>query len=385
MRASNVPEWPLDGHRAASPRRAAASARRMRPRGARRVGSRHREPRLAHRAQLRSSTSTTVPAARMRRGQPPPLVRTSVIGTLAARPSASHSAAGASGTGRRAGSAARETGAAASRPGRSLDVALVDPVGAPRRLDEALEEPERRQAHAHPAAVGALELPAPRIVGPRAAVGLAVDEEPARADRQERGVEQRDLDALAEAVAVARDQRHHHRDGAGQRGEARGHGHRGEARRGGVAVAAGGGGDDAFPRRHPGPRVVRGEAGQGAVDQARVVARGLRGPEAEAGHGAGPKVLHDDVGPGDQSARRGAVGPAAEVEHDVALAAVPRRVGRRLPPRAAGRVDVHDVGAVVGQQHRGERAGDPLAEVDDPDPVERPHRRRRLRRPGGPA
>src|SRR5258708_1430604 len=89
-----------------------------------------------------------------------------------------------------------------------------------RRLDEALNESERREAQAHPAAVAALEQAAPGIVGARA-VGLAVHQQAACADGQHRGVEERHLDPLAEAVALSGDERHDDGHGRGERPEAR--------------------------------------------------------------------------------------------------------------------------------------------------------------------
>ena len=41
-------------------------------------------------------------------------------------------------------------------------------------------------------------------------------------------------------------------------------------------------------------------------------------------------------------------------------------------PVAAGRLDLDHVGAEVGEEHRSERAGEELAEVDDPQPFQRP-------------
>ena len=55
------------------------------------------------------------------------------------------------------------------------------------------------------------------------------------------------------------------------------------------------------------------------------------------------------------------------------LAAVERRIGGRCEARPARRVDVKDLGALIAEQHRGQRPRHPLTEVDDPDPVERAH------------
>ena len=58
------------------------------------------------------------------------------------------------------------------------------------------------------------------------------------------------------------------------------------------------------------------------------------------------------------------------------LAAVEVALAGDRQARPARRVDVKDLGALIAQQHRGQRPRDPLAEVDDPDPVERAHAKR---------
>ena len=72
-----------------------------------------------------------------------------------------------------------------------------------------------------------------------------------------------------------------------------------------------------------------------------------------------------------------------EVEHDAALAAVvelEQRVDVEVAAEhalersgriALGRLDLDDVGAPVGEDAARTRAGDPHAELDDPDPLER--------------
>src|SRR5258705_1898614 len=69
----------------------------------------------------------------------------------------------------------------------------------------------------------------------------------------------------------------------------------------------------------------------------------------------------------------GEVRAALQVEDDMLLAAVERRISGRRKARPARRIDVKDLGALIAQQHRGQRPRDPLTEVDDPDPVERAH------------
>ena len=198
------------------------------------------------------------------------------------------------------------------------------------------------------------------------------------AERHEHGVEQRDLQALAPVQVAARAQRGGDAGRGQERGEARGDGHGAEHRRGRGggrllagpgqrAVGGGRGADHALPAGPPGPRVVGGEAGHGAVDHAGAGGQDRVRAEAEAVHHARPEVLQDDVGGAGQPPGQGQAGRVLEVDDDGPLAAVPGGVGRGVPPRAAGRVDADDLRALVGQQHPGQRAGDVLAEVDNAD------------------
>ena len=79
-------------------------------------------------------------------------------------------------------------------------------------------------------------------------------------------------------------------------------------------------------------------------------------------------VVVDDVGPSRRAASaiswpRGVL----EVERDVALAALApeERLGREAHAVAGDRLDLDDVGAEVAEDHRAERPGEVLAEVDD--------------------
>ena len=87
---------------------------------------------------------------------------------------------------------------------------------------------------------------------------------------------------------------------------------------------------------------------------------------------AGREALHHDVGGVDEREEAVAVVPDVEVEHDAALAAVrddrPDVAALRI---AAGRLDLHHVGPVVAEHHRGDRSGEAGGEVDDPQPLER--------------
>ena len=106
--------------------------------------------------------------------------------------------------------------------------------------------------------------------------------------------------------------------------------------------------------------------------------------EAEAVQHARAVVLDHDVGRQAQLADAGQVVGVLEVGDDAALVAVdrgevvaePLAVGLRdRGPGAhlvAGRaLDLHHVGAEVGEQQGRERAGRDVAELDDPDAVER--------------
>ncbi len=124
----------------------------------------------------------------------------------------------------------------------------------------------------------------------------------------------------------------------------------------------------------PGPVAVAVAApvpGDRAVHEARV--RGAQGCVVDAeslGH-AGGEAVDDDVGPGCQREELVAVAGRAQVEHRAALAAVPhartRLGGERV---AARRLDPGHHRAVVGEQHRGHRAGDAPRQVEDAQAVE---------------
>jgi hypothetical protein len=116
------------------------------------------------------------------------------------------------------------------------------------------------------------------------------------------------------------------------------------------------------------------------------VARAKRiGLEAETGPGGRPVVVDEQVGRRQQAIERGATIVGLQVEHDAALVAVDAHevraeaVGRVAPPRrppaprlvARRRLDLDDVGAEIGEEHRGERPGQDSAGVDDPDALER--------------
>ena len=137
-----------------------------------------------------------------------------------------------------------------------------------------------------------------------------------------------------------------------------------------------------------------GEAGAVPVRAGLAVARdahqheaGVHGlqlvrPQAPLLHGAGPEILAEDVGLGDEALEEGSALGLAEVEGDrllvallgepgVAIAARTRRAElaeRVAQPRL---LDLDDLGAELAEDGRGERPGDEGRKVDDADAVER--------------
>jgi hypothetical protein len=119
-------------------------------------------------------------------------------------------------------------------------------------------------------------------------------------------------------------------------------------------------------------RAIRAEAGDRAVDEARVRFAQHVVTHAEARHDAWPETFHEYVGVARQvDQRRAAVG-AFQVEHALALAPVQLpierardargAVGFALQDRArvvafAGRLDFQDIRAEFREPHRRERTG----------------------------
>ena len=220
-------------------------------------------------------------------------------------------------------------------------------------------------------AVGALVHPQeqPLVAEPEVArAALLVDRRlpvlgpPVHRVEREGAVAQRHVDVVAAAGADAAAQ-------AGQRADGRQH-------RGGVVERGVAEEDGTVPA--PAPLVHDAEVGgdggveAGAVAVGRVLAvAGDRRvhdgvvaggdvvvAEAPPGHHAGPVVLDDDVGAGGEIGGDPALVGIAQVEGHAALAAVPQRVAAGAPQQAVGPVlDEDDVGAVVGQHHRRQRAG----------------------------
>jgi len=129
--------------------------------------------------------------------------------------------------------------------------------------------------------------------------------------------------------------------------------------------------DDALPCRQSRARIVRGEAGQRAVDQRRVRREQPLGAEAETIHDPGTEVFDEYVGGRGELLGDCAVVLGRQVERDAALATVPDRVRRRVVQRSSGRVDTDHFGALIAEHHRGQRPGDVLPEVDDADAIQR--------------
>ncbi len=116
------------------------------------------------------------------------------------------------------------------------------------------------------------------------------------------------------------------------------------------------------------------EARDRAVDQGGVGRTERLVVGAEAIGDAGSVAREHDVGPGGEFGQLRARRHLVEIEDDAALAPQPHR-GRGLSTRriAARALDFDDVGAVVGEHHRGDPAGLPARQVDDAKAVEERH------------
>jgi len=122
------------------------------------------------------------------------------------------------------------------------------------------------------------------------------------------------------------------------------------------------------------------ETGGGGVDQAgKPLVQGLPAI-TQSGHGAGPEILDDDVGLGQQALEQRPIGIGLEVERDAFLAAVERgEIGRFAIDEgavvagivAARRLHLDDPGTQIGEHHRTVGTGQHAGEVDDGDPVKR--------------
>ena len=83
------------------------------------------------------------------------------------------------------------------------------------------------------------------------------------------------------------------------------------------------------------------------------------------------EALDDHVGVVDQREEPLVVGLGLQVEGESLLSPPPHeRAGERLEGVAARRLDARDVGALVGEDHAGHRAGDAPREIEDGDVVQ---------------
>jgi hypothetical protein len=131
------------------------------------------------------------------------------------------------------------------------------------------------------------------------------------------------------------------------------------------------GADHPLPAGQLSAGIVGAKAWQRAVDQPRVAAHHLVRAEPKGCHAARPEVLDHNVGRRDQRQRCFPSAPRLEVELNTAFAAIPCGIGWCRQARSARRVDMHHIGALVGQQHRRQRPGDELPEIDHPDARQR--------------
>ena len=273
----------------------------------------------------------------------------------------------------------------AQHPGR--EARIVRQRLEPQRLAEL--DPERLVAarEEEPLAVARLVEPVRRVVAEDRLLARVVDE----VSRLQGGhrVQQRRLDLLADAGALADEQRREHR----LRGERRGV--IVDQRDADVLRRAA----EALERHDPGhalqhriePRAVDERAGGaegrgGAVDEARIQRAQRRFADTEPVRHARAHVLHDDVAVAREPLDDGAPLGRLEVEGDGPLAAVPGEEARQLAERVAlERLDLHDVGAEIGEHRRRVGAGDVARQVDDADALQRSPEigHRRLRRPRG--
>ena len=121
-----------------------------------------------------------------------------------------------------------------------------------------------------------------------------------------------------------------------------------------------------------GERPVLAPAGHPAVDERGVAAQALLGADAEAFGDAGPVALDEDVGALDQVEYEAGPLGRLEVDDHGAFVAVGEVMGRvDAEARTPWAVHPHHVGAEVGEEHGGERAGPDARQLDHAHPGER--------------
>ncbi len=326
-----------------------------------------------------------------------PTSRTSPQGIPASSSRSAHAAAGAS------ASAASSSGSSSARAAtRASFVAKRSSLGelGPAEHVPAERLPVLRREDGHRD-----ELPVAGAVGPVGAEERMVEAGALRqlaavpphvrevAEPVEHRVEERDLDVRALAGLRAADER-------GERGD-------GRVRAG--AEVAGGEADAGRLLRRPGDRhesglalhdevvgvslrvrAFRAVAADLDVDDVGAQAADGRLVEPDAGRPPGREVLEEDVGAADEGFQVGAALRVADVELDALLAAVdPDEAAReaggdRVPPArdvaAARLLDLHDVGAEVGEEPRAERPREPDLARDDANAPEQ-HARSVVRSP----
>lgn len=120
-----------------------------------------------------------------------------------------------------------------------------------------------------------------------------------------------------------------------------------------------------------GQRSVLAPAGHPAVDETGIALQARAGADAEPFGDAGAVPLHEDVGALHQFQDPGGAVLGLEVDQDGALVAV-GEVLRRVEAEAgaAGAVHADHVGAEVGEEHRGERAGADARQFHHPHAVQ---------------
>ena len=248
---------------------------------------------------------------------------------------------------------------------------LIVPGRDPGGFDELPEVLVAGATESHVLAVAALEDAAPQLLQRRYGRWSVVHSHSETPDGLEHAVKQGDFDSLPHAIALPGVQcdgdRHHRLKCPIDRRDGNGRVNRTRAIGVGRAESGRRRAHNPFVGRHGRPGIIRPEPGDGAVNQARLVSRNLFRSQPQPVHDAGPEVLDHHIGGQDEGPGNGNVLRALEVQRYAPLAPVPRRVGRRLPAGPAGRVNPHDVGALIGQQHTGQRPCDVLTEIDHPN------------------
>src|SRR5262249_17169098 len=127
--------------------------------------------------------------------------------------------------------------------------------------------------------------------------------------------------------------------------------------------------------RGAGERPVLPEAGHAPVHEARVARETGLGPEAEPLHHAGTESLEQPVGPFAKAQNGVGAFGSLEIHADAAAPAAPQMVGRPLAERTGPRPhDPHHLGPHVGEHHCAVGTGPDPCDLEQSDPLERPHR-----------